>query len=295
MWRSTLTRGSLLLGLLAALAVALERSGLRADDPPLKKEGKGAEIAPPTEKELADKRMVFMKTALARYTVRVGDRKEAGKVGDPCLRWTNPIGTAPDGVVAVYAYNGGRPDAIAQFFKNGRGQWVNEFTIIPESDVTLMRGDREFWKPTEFVCKFKDLSGAPVPAGKPALRLPQMRALAADFSVVDYFGANQTKQELRLLPQPVYRYAEEGKIVDGACFVFALGTDPECCLLLEAYRDDKGSRYRYALAPMSIFKLEARYKDTSVWSIERRNAAGPKSREYFAGGYTPEPGETFPE
>jgi hypothetical protein len=97
-----------------------------------------------------------------------------------------------------------------------------------------------------------------------------------------------------LLPQPAYRYAEEGKIVDGAVFIYAHGTNPECCVLLEAYQDDKGSRYRYAVAPMSIYKLETRYKDALVWSVEYRNP-GPKATSYYAAGYTPEPGESLPE
>jgi hypothetical protein len=297
MQRSFFTRVRLLLVLIPTLALGSVGPALPADPPPPnpKTEAKQPEIAPPTEKELAEKRMMFMKSALARYTVRVGERKEVAKVADPCLRWTNPIGTAPDGIVAVYAHNGGRPDALAQFFLNGQKKWVNEFTIIPESDVTIMRSDRVFWKPSEYVCKFTDVPRGPVPAAKPGLRLPQLRAIAADFSVVDYFGQKETKENLRLLPQPVYRYAEEGKILDGAVFVFVLGTDPECCVLVEAYQDDKGSRYRYAVAPMSIFKLEVRYKDDPVWSIERRSAAGDKSRSYYAGGYTPEPGETLPE
>jgi hypothetical protein len=254
-----------------------------------------ARIAPPTDKELADKRMVFMKTALARYTVQVGDQKDPAKVADPCLRWTNPIGTAPDGVVAVYAHNGGRPAAVAQFFMNGQKKWVNEFTIVADGDVTIMRTGKLFWKPTEFVCKFTDLPHSPVPAAKPVLRMAQMRAIAADFSTIDYFGSNKVKENLRLLAQPVYRYSEEGKILDGGLFVFVLGTDPECCLLLEAYQDDKSARYRYAVAPMSIFALKARYKDTPVWSIDRRMLFGKDCRSYYAGGYLPEPGETVPE
>ena len=99
--------------------------------------------------------------------------------------------------------------------------------------------------------------------------------------------------DLRLLPQPAYRYAEEGKIVDGAVFIFAHGTNPECCVLLEAYQDGKGSRYRYAVAPMSIYKLEARYKDAPVWSVERRHP-GRKATSYYADAYVPEPGETPP-
>ena len=64
-----------------------------------------------------------------------------------------------------------------------------------------------------------------------------------------------TTHNLRLMPQPVYRYSEPDKILDGGLFVFALGTDPECNLLLEAYEDEKGARFRYALAPMSLTSL----------------------------------------
>jgi hypothetical protein len=289
------TRFGLFIVLVPALSLCSLVPPLLAEDPPPKTDGKQPDIAPPTDKELSDQRMVFMKSALAHYTVQVGDRKEQAKVADPCLRWTNPIGTAPDGIVAVYAFNGGRPVSLAQFFLNGQKKWVNEFTIIPEGEVTIMRSGKKFWQPSEFVCKFTDLPRSPVPASKATLRLAQMRALASDFSVVDYFGSKETKQPLRLLTQPVYRYSEEGKITDGSVFVFALGTDPECCLLVEAYQDDKGSRYRYALAPMSIFQLEARYKDDLVWSIERRMLFGDDCRCYYAKTYTPEPDETLPK
>ncbi len=150
------------------LAIASSVPALFADDPPPKKSGgKPADIAPPTEKELTDTRMVFMKNALARFTIQVGDRKEPAKVADPCLRWTNPIGSnGADGIVAVYAHNGGRPAAIGQFFQDGQKRWINEFTIIPDSDVKIMQSDRVFWKPSEYVCKFKDLKNSPVPAAK---------------------------------------------------------------------------------------------------------------------------------
>ena len=296
MRRSVFTRFRLLFVLIPIPALCSVAPALLAVDPPADKSGeKPPRLAPPTAKELADKRMQFMKTALARFTIQVGERKEPAEVLDPCLRWTNPLGTAVDGVLAVYAHKGGRPAAVGQFFRQGRTRWVNEFTIIPESDVTILRSDRPFWKPSEYVCKFTDLPRSPVPTAKPVLRLAQMRAIAADFSVIDYFGAKGTKQDLRLLPQPLYRYSEKGKILDGALFVFVVATDPECCLLLEAYQDGKDSRYRYAVAPMSIYQLEVRYKDAMVWSIERRDAVGPNCRSYYAGTYIPEPGEAFPE
>ena len=279
--------------LLANLVIGPAQSSVRADDPPAKQtEEKKATIAPPTAKELADKRIIFMKSALAHFTVQLGDRKERAKVGDPCLRWSNPLGTALDGIVAVYAYAGERPVALGKFFARRGGDWVNEFAIIPEGDVRVMRSDSLFWKPSEFVCKFADLPASPVPADKPALRLTQMRTLAADFSVISYYFGGD-KHNLRLLTQPIYRYSEEGKIVDGCVFVFAMGTDAQCCLLLEAYKNDKESRYRYAIAPMSIFKLEARHKDTPVWNIEHRPTNRP-ARSYFAKPYVPEPGEELP-
>jgi hypothetical protein len=282
-----LTRLRLLLVLIPTLACGSVVLPLPAEEPP--------DIAPPTADELAGKRMEFMKKALSHFTIQVGERREPAKVGDPCLRWTNPLGTAVDGVLAVYAHNGGRPAAVGQFFRQGRTRWVNEFTVIPDSDVAILRSGRPFWKPSEYVCKFTALPHSPRPAAKPALRLAQMRAIAADFSVIDYFGPNATKHDLRLLRQPLYRYSEKGDILDGALFVFAVATDPECCLLVEAYQDGADSRYRYAVAPMSIFQLEARYKDTPVWSIERRDAAGANCRSYYAGTYTPEPGEALPE
>jgi hypothetical protein len=296
MRRSFFNRSRLLLLLVLTLALCSAVPALFADDPTAGKKGeKPPGIAPPTAEELANERMKFMKTALARFTVHVGEHKEPAEVGDPCLRWTNPLGTAVDGVLAVYAHKGGRPAAIGQFFRQGRTRWVNEFTIIPGSDVAIKRSGRLFWKPSEYVCRFTDLPRSPQPADKPAPRLAQMRAIAADFSVTDYFGPKATKQDLRLLRQPLYRYSEEGKILDGALFVFVVATDPECCLLVEAYRDGMGSRYRYAVAPMSVYQLEARYKNNLVWSIEQRDAVGDNCRSYYAGTYTPEPGEALPK
>jgi hypothetical protein len=272
----------------------LIRLPLFADDPK-KPADKAPDLATTVDKELSDRRLAFMKSALSHFTIQVGDRKETSKAADPCLRFTDPVSKTVDGVVAVYAHNGGRPDAIAQFFLNVSKKWIVEFTIIPDSDVTVLRSGSEFWKPSEYICKFSDLPQSPIPAAKPALRLPQMRTIAADFSVSDYFGAQEEKVELRLLTQPSYRYAVDGKILDGALFLYSHGTNPECCVLLEAYQDDKGSRYRYALAPMSIYKLETRYKDAPVWSAPRRHPGLRNARSYFADAYTPDSGETVPE
>jgi hypothetical protein len=233
-----------LLALIPALALCSVVPALLADNPPDDKRGeKPPAIAPPTaeelaDKRLADKRMQFMKGALAGYTIQVGEGKELATVGDPCLRWSNPIGGASDGIIAVYAHKGGRPAAVGQILLTANKTWLHEFTVLAENDVTILRSGRLFWKPSEYVCKFSDVPRSPRPADKDVLRLAQMRGIAADFSVIDNFKG--TKQDLRLLHQPVYRYSEKGKTLDGALFIFVLGTDPECCILVEAYQDKKG-------------------------------------------------------
>jgi hypothetical protein len=262
------------------------------------KEENAPDITPPTREDLADKRIIFCKAALAQYTVLVGDRKDPARVSDPCLRWSNPVGAVEHGVLAVFTFDGGRPVAVGQFFHNRPDTWINEFAIIASDRVRIMRSGRPFWNPSEYVCRFTDVPDSPVPSAKANFRLTQMRKIAADFSVVDHFGWEESKittHTLRLMPQPVYRYSEAGKILDGGLFVFALGTDPECNLLLEAYQDDKGSRYRYALAPMSVYQLEARYKDKDVWGIERRIVVGAGCKKYYARAYDPLPGEVMPE
>jgi hypothetical protein len=282
--------------LLAVVACSVAPPALGNDPVRDKSDNDGPDAAAPARQDEADQRMMFMKSALAQYTIKVGDRKEPGKVGEPCFRLTNPLTNVKDGVIAVYSANGGRPDVIAKFFRQQSRTWVNEFAIIAPDDVTIMRSDRPFWKPSEYICKFTDVPDSPVPAAKPLLRLVQMRTIAEDFSVVDHFGAAQiTDHNLRLLAKPVYRYSEEGKILDGCLFGFVLGTNLQNSLLLEAYKDEKGSRYRYAFAPMSIYAQDARYKDKPVWSMELRMIFGADCRKYYASVYFPASDETVPD
>jgi hypothetical protein len=279
---------------LTALSTAL------ADErtPASQKQEKAPDIGAPTKEDLADPRMIFIKSVLSRYTVQVGDRNDVAKVSEPCLRWSNPVSDIRDGALAVFTFGGGRPVAVGTFFHQGQKEWCTEFSIIAPDNVSVLESGRLFWKPSEYVCKFTDLPDSPIPAAKAPLRLVQMRKIAADFSAVVHFGFTRpeiTPHNLRLLAQPVYRYSEAEKILDGGLFIFAIGTDPDVNLLIEAYQDDKGARYRYALAPLTIFELQVRYKGTEVWSIERRMIFGTNCTKFYARTYSPLPGETVPE
>src|SRR5258708_6738736 len=158
-----------------------------ANAPPHRPKEKGPRLAPPTKEDLADPRMIYIKSVLSRYTVEVGGREGAATTSDPCLRWTNPINDIRDGALAVFTFDGGRPAAVGTFFHNGRKSWCTEFSIIATDNVRVMRSGRLLWKPSEYVCKFKDVPDSPVPAAKATSRLVQMRQIASDFSAGLHF------------------------------------------------------------------------------------------------------------
>ena len=191
----------------------------------------------------------------------------------------------------MYAHNGGRPDAVAQFFFNFQKKWIAEFTIIPEANVTILRSDREHWKPSEYVTKFADLPNSRLPAkpARPGCRCEPSPRTSRRLITGGSGGQDGLRCSLNRPTGTRRKYDPRRRM-----FIFAHGANPECCVLLEAYEDAKGSRYRFAVAPMSIYKLEVRYKDAAVWSVERRHP-GRKATSYYADAYKPDPGETLPE
>ena len=100
-----------------------------------------------------------------------------------------------------------------------------------------------------------------------------MRALAKDFraTMIDYRRNERgEQQQLRLLPQPIYRYpGTNPNVLDGSVFTFVLGTDPEIFLLIEARRENGAARWKYALARMNFDPLTVLYKEREVWRVER--------------------------
>ena len=70
-----------------------------------------------------------------------------------------------------------------------------------------------------------------------------MRDLAREFSGTTQ-DLEEHRWELRLLPQPLYRYeSTDPDVLDGAVFAFvtSAGTDPEAILVLEARKDPGAS------------------------------------------------------
>ena len=72
--------------------------------------------------------------------------------------------------------------------------------------------------------------------------------------------------------KPLFRFASEG-------------TDPEMFLLLEAVENDEGSTWRFALAPMTCWAIEAKYHGQVVWNVDERLNKSSASGNYHVWFY----------
>ncbi|MEX2027318.1 MAG: hypothetical protein WEH44_08450, partial [Pirellulaceae bacterium] len=130
-------------------------------------------------------------------------------------------------------------------------------------------------------------------------RLRQMKALAERFrgTLLGWKRLTIDREELRLLTRPLYRYdPKEGSVIDGAVFAFAMGTDPEILLLIEAVQDPgaDAARWQYAFVRRTSGELEARIGDQVVWQADRFPAQNDSRRSYYTIG-TPLPPELVPQ
>jgi hypothetical protein len=194
---------------------------------------------------------------------------------EPVLRWSNPERGEIYGYVFLWT-DRGRPEVVGSLFK-----WYSPFThashefesLSPSSFVTRRDG-MQVWQSTKPGIELRPLPDAPAPAGTASGRLLQMKELARRFA------ARSTDREgmqlqLRLLPQPIYRYERPTEVEsmpvawrDGALFVFVQGTDPEVFLMLEA-RERQGSlQWEYAIARMNSIAFRVTYQDREIWSAE---------------------------
>jgi hypothetical protein len=207
--------------------------------------------------------------------------------GEPLLRFSNPVGGVPDGIVVMWK-EGQRPAVFAQVFQTKEGLWIHECQSLAAAGLTMQRGDAVTWKPEKAADDFRPLEGAPAPAATAARRLAQMKSIAGDFSATDDFKISSTDKEttrhtLRLLPTPVYRYQDaEAGVVDGAVFALVHGTDPEVFLVLEHREGADGKvAWHYALAPMTCWQVKVAHKGTAVWSVAERLGKAKPTDPYY--------------
>jgi hypothetical protein len=255
------TRSSWFLGLASLLSLALGFADpIRADEP-ADGEARAAEV------------LAIAREEAKTYTFRPEGPGEAEAFAlhpEPVLQWSNPIAGALYGNVYLWTAHG-RPEVVASIHKWYSPQRLLEHEFLSLSLGTFV-GERNgvpVWNPGRPGVELKPLPDAPVPAGTPAQRLRQMRDLSKEFAARQT-NRNGIDRDLRLLTQPLYRYESEkteGDLIDGALFTFALGTDPQAMLVLEARRVDGAPLWQYSLVRMNSVHLRATYRKREVWNV----------------------------
>ncbi len=192
---------------------------------------------------------------------------------EPLLVWVNPVRHSQQGVVHVWTHEG-RACVIGGVFVNtidtGSIQIIHELhSLAPTGLTATLPRLGNVWHPAGAGVEFRLLPGAPAPADSRARRLLDMRRLGRAFSAhsIDFEGG---RWELRLLPQPLYRYETGDDIHDGAVFsmVSNAGTDPEILLTFEVRDTQQGPRWHYAAARFSDLRLYLDHNGRRVWEFE---------------------------
>ncbi|MFI5459336.1 MAG: hypothetical protein ACHRXM_28255 [Isosphaerales bacterium] len=191
---------------------------------------------------------------------------------EPVYVWTNPVrDSGQDGAVFVWTCRG-RAEVLGCFFSapsTGPRKLYHEFHSLSLLVLDVSRTGSKNWTPEAPGIELTPIADAPGPGRSASQRLAQMRALTHDFSASTK-DDKAARWELRLLPQPFYRYkSTDPDVLDGAVFAFvtSAGTDPEALLVLEARKpaDNVGPVWHYAVARFTDLNLWVRHKGTEVF------------------------------
>jgi hypothetical protein len=249
-----------------------------------------SDTTPPDSKDVAPEKANLhhlLDEAAGKYAVFAGPESTETLKLHCILRWANQTRGSVDGATYIWTERG-RPIAAVCCYP-----W---YDVVCDNFQSLARGplraEREgqiVWRPKTAGVEFQRVPGGPAPAESTAARLRQMKTLARGFSatLLGWAPGDPDREELRLLPQPVYRYECEPKgLLDGALFAFVQGTDPEALLMLEAVPTGSGQDveeydWQFALVRRTSGWLEVRYDDQIVWKAEKDPEWRDPSLVYF--------------
>ena len=196
----------------------------------------------------------------------------------PVYVWTNPLRAGgQDGAVFVWTCRG-CADLLGTIFSypaTGKRSIQHELhslatTVLDVSRQGSPASGGEAWTPKVPGITLAPIPGAAAPAKTPGQRLVEMRRLAREFSGTAADEHNN-RWELRMLPQPFFRYeSTDPEVLDGAVFAFvsSAGTDPEAILVLEAGKARGASKpvWQFGLARFSDMSLKMRCQGKEVFS-----------------------------
>jgi hypothetical protein len=157
-----------------------------------------------------------------------------------------------------------------EVWSNG-ADWRHAVMATSLKRVELILPDGRRWQAPDDAFEQAQIAGAEAPKEKPAARLRQLKDLARRFRAHELWKPDNSRIELRLLVQPVYRYTDPARDVqDGAVFIFAHGTNPETILFIEAQgKSLTEARWNYSVVRSTSAELHIELDEQEVWSCPR--------------------------
>ncbi|HEV3023989.1 MAG TPA: hypothetical protein VGX76_16050 [Pirellulales bacterium] len=221
-----------------------------------------------------------------RFELRSLDDDEAIDLIDrPLLAFGDSARTHDNGTLWAWG-SSGRPLAFMELFQGAKtgAQWIHAVTLTSSRPVILVAPESGRWEPQQTPLESTPIPDAPSPADKEPARLRQLKDLARRFTAHEFWDPDNSRFELRLLVQPVHRYADPAaEIQDGAAFVIAHGTNPEGVLLIEALGptvDD--AHWHYSLARSSHAEMHVELGGKEIWKTQRASEVNNgRTRSYW--------------
>ncbi len=211
----------------------------------------------------------------------------------PVLRWANNTRNTVDGITFIWVGKG-RPEVAACIYMWGPTAIRHNFQSLSRGRIVAERNGQPAWHPREPGVEFHRVPDAGPPSDSERVRLSQMKTLARRFTsvLVGWGPGNEVNEQLRLLPQPLYRYqSKDPDLLDGALFAFVEGTDPESLLLLKAVRMGESYQWQYAAARRTSGALETRYRNQRVWQVPSRGLTADPASPYVELEYPVDPAD----
>jgi hypothetical protein len=195
-----------------------------------------------------------------------GKEQEVERLKDPIFTYSEPTReTGGVGTLWVWGPKGRPVVLLAQSKADERPVWGFELVALSEG-VSVVMHDGWRWSP-KTALKMTPFADAPPPADSAARRLSQTKRLVEQFSLTEQYRGESF--ELRLLPNPVYRYQDkEDGLIEGALFNFAHGTNPEILAVIECRKEPSGPVWSYGFLPLAGAAVTAKLDGKTVWTKE---------------------------
>jgi hypothetical protein len=218
-------------------------------------------------------------------TASPGARQKLDRLAEPVYRFDDAARRTSDGTVWVWCHSG-RPSAVATFTKHrspaGGLHWLTELTSLAPEPISATIEGIGTWQPSGAGVVMQKFPNAPLPADDATKRLRQMKELVrpikAHESTKPRDHPSVERYELRVLPQPVHRYADaKSGLIDGGMFIIAYGLNPEVVVLVEARSEGSSApAWHCGFAPIALADLHVDLESKEIWSHRGGRTKGPE-------------------